>query len=80
MLTAMADKTGGRYFRARNSDELAGIYRAIDALEPAADARQSLRPIDEWYWIPLAMALVAAALAFGLPALRVRARRRMVPT
>jgi Ca-activated chloride channel family protein len=79
MLTAMADRTGGRYFRARNSEELAGIYRAIDALEPAADATQSLRPIDEWYWMPLAMALAAAAFAFALPALRVRARRRIVP-
>jgi len=79
MLTAMADKTGGRYFRARNSEELAGIYRAIDTLEPAADAKQSLRSIEEWYWMPLAMALAAAALAFGVPALRVRARPRIVP-
>jgi Ca-activated chloride channel family protein len=79
MLTSMAEKTGGRYFRARNSEELAGIYRAIDALEPTADTRQSLRPIDEWYWVPLASALAAAALAFALPAWRVRARRRLAP-
>lgn len=78
MLTAMATKTGGRYFRARDSAELAGIYRAIDALEPAADTTQSLRPIDEWYWIPLAAALAAAAVAFALPTWRVR--RRLVPT
>lgn len=77
MLTSMASKTGGRYFRARDSAELAGIYRAIDTLEPAADTKQSLRPIDEWYWIPLAAALVAAALAFALPTWRMR--RRLVP-
>lgn len=80
MLTRMADKTGGHYFRARDSAELAGIYRAIDKLEPAADTKQSLRPIDELYWLPLAFALVLAALAFLMPAWRVRALRNAVPT
>ncbi|MEP7041649.1 MAG: VWA domain-containing protein [Dokdonella sp.] len=80
MLSAMADKTGGRYFRARNSEELADIYRSIDKLEPAADTKQSLRPVDELYWLPLAGALAAAALAFLLPAWRVRALRRVLPS
>jgi Ca-activated chloride channel family protein len=80
MLTKMADKTGGRYFRARDSAQLAGIYRAIDKLEPVADTRQSLRPIDELYWLPLAFALVLAAFAFLMPAWRVRALRKVVPT
>jgi Ca-activated chloride channel family protein len=79
MLSTMADKTGGRYFRARNSEELADIYRSIDKLEPAADTKQSLRPIDELYWLPLAGALAAGALAFLLPALRMRASRRVLP-
>ncbi|MET0226317.1 MAG: VWA domain-containing protein [Dokdonella sp.] len=78
MLSAMADKTGGRYFRARNSEELADIYRSIDKLEPAADTKQSLRPVDELYWLPLAGALAAAALAFLLPTWRVRALRRVL--
>jgi Ca-activated chloride channel family protein len=64
MLTRMAEATGGRYFRARDSAELAGVYRAIDALEPVADANQSLRPIDELYWIPLLGTLATGALAF----------------
>lgn len=72
MLTEMADKTGGHYFRARNSEELADIYRSIDKLEPAADVKQSLRPVDELYWFPLAAALAAAALAFLLPGVRLR--------
>ena len=67
MMKRMAEVTGGRYFRARNSDELADIYRTIDQLEPAADTKQSLRPIDELYWMPLAGALAAAALGFLLP-------------
>jgi len=66
MLSTMADKTGGRYFRARNSEEL-------------ADTKQSLRPVDELYWLPLAGALAAGALAFLLPALRMRASRRVLP-
>ncbi len=72
MLTRMAEKTGGQYFRARNSEELADIYRSIDKLEPAADAKRSLRPIDELYWIPLGGALTLGALAFLLPGLRLR--------
>ena len=71
----MAEATGGRYFRARNSDELAEIYRAIDQLEPVADTKQSLRPIDELYWVPLGGALAAAGLAFLLPGRRMRALR-----
>lgn len=82
MLTRMADTTGGRYFRARNSEELADIYRSIDKLEPAADTNQSLRPVDELYWLPLAGTLALGALAFLLPAWRVRVRvqRKVLPT
>jgi Ca-activated chloride channel family protein len=80
MLSLMAEKTGGRYFRARNSEELADIYRSIDKLEPVADTKQSLRPVDELYWMPLAGALAACAFAFLLPAWRVRSLRRVLPT
>jgi Ca-activated chloride channel family protein len=79
MLTELADRTGGHYYRARNSDELADAYRTIDKLEPAADTRESLRPIDELYWLPLGGALATAALAFLLPAWRLRGMRRVLP-
>ena len=78
MLRRMAEATGGRYFRARNSDELADVYRAIDQLEPVADTKESLRPVDELYWMPLAAALGASALAFLVPGWRVRALRSVV--
>ncbi|MEO5623527.1 MAG: VWA domain-containing protein [Dokdonella sp.] len=80
MLTKMADSTGGKYFRARNSEELADIYRTIDTLEPAADTQQSLRPIDELYWLPLAAALAMGAFAFLVPTWRTRAQRVRIPT
>jgi Ca-activated chloride channel family protein len=79
MLGEMASRTGGRYFRARNSEELADIYRTIDQLEPSADTRQSLRPVDELYWWPLAAALALGALAFVVPAWRMRVLQRVVP-
>ncbi len=64
MLTQMAKATGGQYFRARDSADLARVYRAIDQLEPVADTSQSLRPIDEWYWLPLIACLALGTLAF----------------
>jgi len=73
MLKRMAEATGGRYFRARNSDELADVYRTIDQLEPVADTKQSLRPIDELYWMPLAASIAVASLAFLVPGWRLRA-------
>jgi Ca-activated chloride channel family protein len=63
MLTRMAESTGGRYFRARDSAELAGIYRTLDEIEPIADTSESLRPLDEWYWYALGAAMVVAMLA-----------------
>lgn len=72
MLGAMAEKTGGKFFRARDTAELAGIYREIDQLEPVADNAESLRPVDEIYSVPLAAALLLGALAFLLPSLRTR--------
>lgn len=80
MLTHMAEKTGGRYFRARDSAALADIYRVIDKLEPVADTTQSLRPIDELYWLLLAAALLAGALAFLVPGWRMRFVRKVVAT
>lgn len=72
MLTAMAEKTGGKFFRARDTAELAGIYREIDELEPIADNNETLRPVDEVYYQPLAAAMLLAAFALALPWLRAR--------
>jgi Ca-activated chloride channel family protein len=72
MLGAMADRTGGRFFRARNTTELAQIYGEIDRLEPSDDAQQQFRPVDELFFWPLSVAVLLALLAAapGLPARR----------
>jgi Ca-activated chloride channel homolog len=64
LLKHIADTTGGRYFRARDSAGLEEIYRALDQLEPHARADEIIRPVAELYYWPLAAAFgVALALA-----------------
>jgi len=66
-LTTIAEKTGGRYFRARNSEELAQIYLLLDQLEPVAQEAQLFRPSSELFHWPLALALIMAALIILAP-------------
>ncbi|MDC8014734.1 vWA domain-containing protein [Tahibacter soli] len=63
LMTEIADKTGGRFFRARDTAELAGIYREIDRLEPAADQAERYRPVKELFHLPLSLALLVALAA-----------------
>ena len=62
-LTQIAEKTGGSYFRARNSSELLNIYREIDRLEPRAEERGGFRQKHELFYWPLAGALLLSVLA-----------------
>lgn len=57
-LNAIAQQTGGKFFRAADADQLADAYRAIDALEPLARGNALLRPREERYPYPLAAALL----------------------
>jgi Ca-activated chloride channel family protein len=68
-LIAVAERTGGRFFRARDTGELAGIYAEVDRLEPIEYQGEPLRPRDELYVWPLALGLLFALV---LVALRVR--------
>jgi Ca-activated chloride channel family protein len=61
-LRAIARLSGGRYFRARDSEELAHIYGLLDELEPLPRDTQNLRPIQALFMWPLALALLCAAL------------------
>jgi Ca-activated chloride channel family protein len=69
-LTKMATLTGGRYFRARNPEELAGIYRELDKLEPVADNSQTYRPQRSLFYWPLGAALLLSLAVAARTALR----------
>jgi len=62
-LTAIAEKTGGRYFRATDLAELEQIYVLLDEYEPVSEDDQSYRPISEVYFWPLGLALLVSVLA-----------------
>jgi Ca-activated chloride channel family protein len=64
-LQAIADATGGAYFRAKNVEGLASVYRRIDELEPATAEPLYLRPTEELFPWPLGVAL-ALTLGAGL--------------
>src|SRR3546814_20441766 len=66
-LERIADITGGRAFRARDTAELAGIYAEIDRLEPVQRPGESVRPRLERYPWPPALALLCWLLGFLLP-------------
>jgi Ca-activated chloride channel family protein len=70
-LTNIANVTGGRYFRARNTPELGLIYESLNLLEPVEQEGKTYRPISELYVWPLAASLVFFTLAV-LPRLRRR--------
>jgi Ca-activated chloride channel homolog len=61
-LREIAQITGGRYFRARDSEELANIYRLLDELEPVPRDTDHLRPVRPLFMWPLAIALFIVTL------------------
>ncbi len=74
-LGAIARKTGGRYFRARDTEQLAEIYAELDRLEPVEQEQKIFRPISELYPWPLGLALLSGVLLILLLQLPVRRRR-----
>jgi Ca-activated chloride channel family protein len=57
-LWEIAEVTGGEYFRAKNIEGLANVYRRIDALEPTGGEPGFLRPTKSLFHWPLGLALV----------------------
>lgn len=68
-LQYIADKTGGRYFRATDQKGLRSIYQVVEQLEPSAGKADTLRPITALYPLPLGLALILS-FVLGLPVLR----------
>lgn len=62
-LRAIAEETGGRYFRARDARSLEKIYEILDELEPVESDVETIRPVDELFYWPLGIAYMLALLA-----------------
>jgi len=60
-LTQIAEMTGGRYFRAKDTAGLQEIYRLLDEMEPVAEPEAGVRPVKSLFHWPLAGAFVLAA-------------------
>ncbi|HPE60145.1 MAG: VWA domain-containing protein [Thiothrix sp.] len=67
LLRAVAAKTGGQYFRARDTEEFQRIYAELDRLEPVEVEAGEWRPQQELFRWPL-----LAALGLGLGAFLLR--------
>lgn len=65
-LKQVADQTGGRYFRARNTRQLAEIYDEIDKLEPVESEERLYRPVESLFYWPLAASLVLGLVTMML--------------
>ena len=61
-MRAIADKTGGQYFRARNLEELHEIHQTLNRLEPIESEEEKFRPIKSLFYYPLAAALLLSLL------------------
>ncbi len=66
-LKAIAAETGGKYFRADDTESLISVYREIDALEPVSGNPATVRPMRALFAWPLGGALALAGL-MGLAA------------
>lgn len=62
VLQSMAEESGGEYFRANAPGELERIISEIDRLA-TIPLDGSQRRAEEWYWLPLALAIVLIAAA-----------------
>lgn len=61
-LQAIAEKTNGRYFRARDTEELEQIYQILDELEPVERDARRFRPRQALYYWPLSVAFILSTV------------------
>jgi Ca-activated chloride channel family protein len=74
-LQAVADQTGGKFYRATDTDSLRKIYEQINRLETTAQTVQKFEHYDELYpW-----ALIPSLAILGLGALLQHTRYRRLP-
>lgn len=68
LLTEIAALTGGRYYRATDSESLHHVFEDINRLEKTTVDEVVYRRFDEAYRVPLALGLMALALEIVLAA------------
>ena len=61
-LKAIAEKTGGQYFRARDTQSLEAIYKQLDELEPRESDSEFFRPTQTLFHWPLGLALLLSMI------------------
>jgi len=61
-LQRLADETGGRYYRARASEDMSKIYQLLDELEPVEQDQQQMRPLSALFYWPLGLALLISLI------------------
>ena len=57
-LNEIAEKTGGRYFRAKDTSSLQEIYRLLDDIEPVPEPEAGFRPVQSFFFWPLGLSLI----------------------
>ena len=67
MLQSIAQSTGGKYFRARDTESLQEIYATLDELEPVERDTRQMRPLQALFFYPLALALVLSLILACAP-------------
>jgi len=65
-LTQIAQLTGGKYFRARDTEELQKIYQTLDQLEPVESDNLTYRPTRSLFYWPLGIAFILSLLVLLL--------------
>ena len=63
-LEDVAERTGGRYFRATDAEGLERVYAEIDRLERTRITEERSRQYEEFFSVPLAAGLLLAALGW----------------
>lgn len=58
LLKRLSEQTGGRFFRAKNTQDLQQIYGELNQLEPLKDNQQVLRPRQDIFYWPLGLVLL----------------------
>ncbi len=64
-LRYIAETTGGRYFRARDPQELQSIYAELDQIEIIDQEARQITPVKSFYHYPLALALLLTLFIGG---------------